>query len=174
VADGIDEEIIRESFRNRDRNGDGVLTPDEMTGSLRDDLVRWDKNGDGKIDLEEYKDYYRARMQAGRSRGSYPRQGGFPAAPQQPAEEGHKPVVYRVGNLPKGLPAWFTQLDRDKDGQVGLYEWKQAGRSLGEFRAMDQNGDGFLTAEEVLRHQKRTRAKAKASGPPVGPRPGER
>jgi hypothetical protein len=144
-----------------------------MPAPLRDSLARWDKNGDGKIDLPEYKGYFQARMQDGRPRGSYPRPVGSPAAPQPAAAEGRRPVVYRVGNLPKGLPPWFTQLDQDRDGQVGLYEWKAAGKPLDEFRAMDQNGDGFLTAEEVLRHLKRLGAKAQAAGAPVPPRPGE-
>jgi hypothetical protein len=72
-----------------------------------------------------------------------------------PAREGeNRPAVYRVGKLPKGLPPWFAQLDKDNDGQVGLYEWKAAGKATTEFLSMDANGDGFLTAEEVLRFLK--------------------
>ncbi|HYV40050.1 MAG TPA: hypothetical protein VE988_30470 [Gemmataceae bacterium] len=61
-----------------------------------------------------------------------------------------RPVVYRVGKLPNNLPAWFVQLDTDKDGQVGLYEWRHSNKSVEEFQLMDRNGDGLLTAEEVL------------------------
>src|SRR5262249_38616872 len=43
--------------------------------------------------------------------------------------------------------------DKDGDGQVALYEWKAAGQPLDRFLAMDRNGDGFLTAEEVLRYE---------------------
>jgi hypothetical protein len=64
------------------------------------------------------------------------------------------PIIYRPGKLPDNLPPWFKELDTDRDGQVGLYEWKAAGRPVNEFVAMDQNGDGFLTVEEVLRHQR--------------------
>jgi len=74
------------------------------------------------------------------------------SAPLPGEEDGSKPVVYRAGKLPPGLPDWFTQLDTDRDGQVGLYEWKHSGRPLEEFHAMDRNGDGFLTVEEVLRY----------------------
>ena len=36
-----------------------------------------------------------------------------------------KRVIYRAGNLPKDLlPNWFEELDKDKDAQVGFYEWK--------------------------------------------------
>jgi hypothetical protein len=48
------------------------------------------------------------------------------------------------------LPAWFTQCDSNRDGQVSLYEWRKAGRPLDEFRRMDRNNDGLLTPEEVF------------------------
>lgn len=69
-------------------------------------------------------------------------------------EETPKPTVYRFGKLPKEVPSWFEELDTDKDGQVGLYEWRKAGRVTDDFVGMDQNGDGLLTAEEWIRHSK--------------------
>jgi hypothetical protein len=61
-------------------------------------------------------------------------------------------IVYRAGKLPKGLPSWFAELDADKDGQIGLYEWKASGQSIAEFEKMDRNNDGFLTIAEVLHY----------------------
>jgi hypothetical protein len=61
-----------------------------------------------------------------------------------------RPVVYRAGKLPNGLPAWFAQFDTDGDGQIGLYEWVKGGRPVEQFRQMDRNDDGFLTIDEVL------------------------
>jgi hypothetical protein len=100
--------------------------------------------------------------------------------PPPPPEEEKRPVVYRAGKLPKELPPWFAQLDEDKDGQVGLYEWKKAGRPLNEFQAVDLNGDGFITVEEALRYVKaqgKNIASAAPSagfgkGPTFGPPPG--
>jgi hypothetical protein len=77
-----------------------------------------------------------------------------PTTVPAPVEEDRRPTVYRVGKMPKDLPSWFEQLDTDQDGQVGLYEWKAAGRPVSEFVAMDRNGDGFITVEEALRYQK--------------------
>jgi hypothetical protein len=80
--------------------------------------------------------------------------------------EDKRPTVYRATNLPKGLPTWFAQLDTDKDGQVGLYEWKTAGRPLSEFQQWDLNGDGFITVEEAMRIAKPSQGTAVASGAP--------
>jgi hypothetical protein len=91
-----------------------------------------------------------------------------PQAPHQPPpadglagyDEDARPVVYRAGKPAPGLPDWFVRLDTDFDGQVGLYEWKVSGRSLEEFGVIDRNGDGLITAEEMLwylAHQPTTR-----------------
>ncbi len=69
---------------------------------------------------------------------------------RQPTDE-ERPVAMRYGKLPQGLPSWFNELDGDKDGQVGLYEWRKAGKDLKEFMEMDLNGDGLVTADEYLR-----------------------
>jgi Ca2+-binding EF-hand superfamily protein len=83
--------------------------------------------------------------------GSFdPSRGG---AINQPEEE--KPVALRYGKLPlKDLPSWWERIDTDKDGQIGLYEWRAAEKPMAEFLAMDLNGDGFVTAEEYLRYKK--------------------
>jgi hypothetical protein len=76
-------------------------------------------------------------------------------------EESERPVVYRYGKLPKDLPGWFTSLDEDKDGQIGLWEWRKGGKPTAEFIAMDLNGDGLLTAEEYLRYRRQTEGDSK-------------
>ncbi len=44
----------------------------------------------------------------------------------------------------------FVQHDMDQDGQIGLYEWRKNNPTkLGDFFAMDLNGDGFLTPKEI-------------------------
>ena len=56
--------------------------------------------------------------------------------------------------LPNGLPLWFRILDKDEDGQISLLEWRASGKTFEEFGTYDLNGDGFITAAEVLRHMK--------------------
>jgi Ca2+-binding EF-hand superfamily protein len=158
-------------FRRLDQNGDGLLNYDEMPDELKAERDKWDTNKDGFIDLNEFKAYFQAVVQQrlAENGGQWPWQGGWtdsaagaPAAIATP-EEARRPVVYRAGNLPKELPSWFKQLDTDNDGQIGLYEWKKAGRSIDEFLKIDRNNDGFLTVDEVLRYeaeQKKTPARS--------------
>jgi hypothetical protein len=143
-------------------NDDGRLAADEMPEALRGALARWDANRDGSLDPKEYEAHYQdhlgrlsrdvieGRIDLGLKRGG-PRPPPSPPSPP-PVPEPRRPVVYRYGRLPAGLPDWFARLDTDKDGQVGLYEWLRSGQARGEYLKMDVNRDGFLTAEELLRH----------------------
>lgn len=92
--------------------------------------------------------------------------------PVEDTWEEPKPVVYRYGNLPQGLPKYFTEGDADKDGQIGLYEWVQYWDSseakLAEFKALDLNGDGLLTVQE---YQRATKDAPATSGPSKGGQP---
>jgi hypothetical protein len=66
-------------------------------------------------------------------------------------------------------------LDTDKDGQVGLYEWKAANRPVNKFQEMDFNNDGFITVEEALKyfklHPEEAGTTAVAQGPNGGSTP---
>jgi hypothetical protein len=144
--DSLDQ-VAQADFNLRDRNGDGFLNMDEMPGQLKSELSRWDSNRDNLISLDEYKRYYATVMQDG---------GGGAQSIRIREEEDldARPVMFRAGKLPKGLPAWFKQLDTNKDGQVALSEWHRGGRDLDEFRDWDRNDDGFITPEEALYKQR--------------------
>ena len=57
-----------------------------------------------------------------------------------------------AGDTTEGLPGWFYEKDTDRDNQVAMSEftdeWSIAKRE--EFQTIDMNGDGFLTAQEVV------------------------
>jgi hypothetical protein len=121
-----------------------------MAPTLRADLKRWDKNGDGWVNFEEYRPYFAHRLD--RAYRTAQQKSEKPLPPLEitlPEED--KPPVIRAGKLPLGLPAWFEQLDTDKDAQIALYEWRTAGWPLDEFKKLDPNGDGFLEAAEILK-----------------------
>jgi hypothetical protein len=51
-----------------------------------------------------------------------------------------------------GLPGWFFDLDADADGQVSMAEFladsDHSDERAEEFMALDQSGDGLLSATE--------------------------
>ena len=139
------ERLFREGDRDRTRRMEDY----EMSETLLGSLNKWDRDRDGKIDLEEYTAYYLARMV-----DTPPAKGEATATSKttttSSAFDDERPYVLRYGKLPKGLPSWFLELDTDHDGQVGLYEWRTAGRSIEEFQKLDLNEDGFIVVEECL------------------------
>ena len=45
------------------------------------------------------------------------------------------------------LPKEYQALDKNGDGQIGLYEWDRS--KYAEFKKLDKNHDGFLTPQEL-------------------------
>jgi hypothetical protein len=146
-------ELTERTFRRADRDDDERVEYDEMSEILRGQWVRWDRNLDWAIDGEEYGRFFRAH---------------------------HKEVSTAVAagkislRLPKGVAGpggksptgWFAEYDTDGDGQVGLYEWRRMEQPIEEFVPMDGNGDGYLTARELLSYLEETRPPAEAKKAP--------
>ena len=123
-----------ESFKTQDRNGDGFLDKDEMSASLRNVLDKFDKNRDGVISFFEYLDYRRSQLPPAQQPDA-PKPAPKVIPPPEiiiidEAELEKRPIVNRAGNLPKGLPGWFEELDMDGDGQIAMWEWRKGGRSM--------------------------------------------
>jgi Ca2+-binding EF-hand superfamily protein len=161
-------------FRSFDRDGDGRLSSEEAPDTLRAMWQRWDRNGDGFITFDEYGEYFQAhlrsvsdRVATGEVAIKLPRGATLPSQtpvlpnlpplpmPQAPDRDTRHPdsppVAIRYGKLPPGLPDWFTTFDTDRDGQIGLYEWRAERRPVEEFTEIDRNGDFLITPDEMLR-----------------------
>jgi hypothetical protein len=151
VPASVQTEQAAKLFRRLDVNGNGVLDADEMPEGLRGQLAQWDADRDKTISFEEYTPYYQASLKFiadGVAAGEIPLRLPKAAAAPDPALV-EKPRA-AVAKPAPSLPDWFAQCDLDGDGQVGLHEWRKKGGSIKDFVAMDLNGDGFLTAKELL------------------------
>ncbi|MFO0879576.1 MAG: hypothetical protein U0840_19700 [Gemmataceae bacterium] len=159
------EAFAKDAFTQMDTNKDGALTKEEaeegrkkrIMGSSISEGDRFEKadlNKNGKIEMDEFEKYIQGRMDQRREEQKAEEKKPEEQSATKSVDLDVRPPVYRYGKLPRDLPGWFTDNDKDKDGQIGLYEWKQDGRDVNEFLTMDANGDGFLTPEEMLRHQR--------------------
>jgi len=67
-----------------------------------------------------------------------------------------------------GLQPAYADVDANKDGQIGLYEWKKARRPLAQFTQLDANKDGFLTPRELERAASLPMIASTPGAPPAG------
>jgi hypothetical protein len=158
------DERIQEFFSRSDRNRDGKIDYDEASDRTKPDFRTLDTNGDGGLDLSEYRVYIQKRYGGlgsdsnGGNNNSYSSSSGGPGNDRSdprgdPNRKEDAPLIaIRYGKLPGGLPDWWNELDTDKDGQVGLYEWREGGRDMKEFLTMDLDADGLLAPQEMLRY----------------------
>ncbi|HMO37117.1 MAG TPA: hypothetical protein PKA06_13840, partial [Gemmatales bacterium] len=86
--------------------------------------------------------------------------GGFASARANSAGSSNFPVVFGSANssssrpfkkptMPSNVPGWFTENDKDGDGQLSMNEWPKD--KFEEFQKYDRNGDGIITLEEAMR-----------------------
>lgn len=107
-----------------DRNNDGVLTADEIPERLKPLMDKADTNHDGKLTADELRAYAKAQSQP---RGRSVR-----------------------GGQPTRMDPILNALDADHDGIISAEEIVNASAAL---KALDKNGDGQLTPDELRPRQ---------------------
>ncbi len=110
-------------FQAMDANGDGRISRDEWRGSDQS-FRRHDWNGDGVLSGDEVR----------------------PGASRQWGEEDDFDQTRRP-EFRNWTASGFTNLDRNRDGQIGRAEWFYDREG---FIRADRNGDGVLTRAEFL------------------------
>lgn len=161
-------------LRRFDQNNDGIVRPDEVPERMRSIyrrlVERAGLNPDEPVRLEEIESGVRraAQQAVAEELGSRPAvtvTGArprlfirWPGQQQPPAElkgRGLPPIRKRTAPQEASsskLPSSYQSYDRDRDGQIGLYEWPRA--RIREFLELDKNRDGFLTPIELERPER--------------------
>lgn len=148
-------------FDYLDSNKDGVLDNDEIDASrfpIRDRLEEQGYDIDRGIERDDYIERETKRREeegrggedGERGRGGRGDRGGDSKKKSSKSKEPVKrpPVTIK-------LPDSYSVGDLDRDGQIGLYEWRIWKQTeLAAFFRMDLNGDGVVTPREIARVEK--------------------
>jgi Ca2+-binding EF-hand superfamily protein len=122
-------------FELLDQNGDGRLSPRELVDAAT--VLKPYAWMDGNVGPKDLVRQFQMRTVV----EPIP-VGVLVAPPRQPAADG----------APRpALPAWFTKMDRNGDGEVSLREFVGP---IELFRKLDRNGDGLISPDEALAAEK--------------------
>lgn len=125
VAGGHSQAAFIASY---DKDGDGKVSLDELIAVRTERLQGADKDGDGRYSEAEYIAEFEGRLRA------------------QYAEQGREASGERFEGSLKQAGVRFALLDRDRDGFLSLEEDLESARKT--FARNDTDGDGFVTAAD--------------------------
>ena len=132
---GSDRAERMRSFFSQMRSGSNGGSSDDRREQMRAFFQRMQQQRDGGQGG--------SRSRGGREGGS--REGRSRSGRSRGESNGTKPKP--VVRVTVDLPENYAAMDKDKDGQLGLYEWKLS--AIQQFRTLDKNRDGFLTPREL-------------------------
>jgi Ca2+-binding EF-hand superfamily protein len=161
-----------EFIKRFDKNGDGVLTKEELPPRLAAAFERFDADKNGSLDKQEVGEMLktlRARFGNDNKTPATKTPETKPATktPEtKPSPEKTNPQVEAI------VDDILARMDTNKDGQISKDEAKNF--IAANFASLDTNGDGFLDRNELRQFAQRRLAQGGPGGPgfPGGNRPG--
>jgi Ca2+-binding EF-hand superfamily protein len=173
-------------FKEYDKNGDGVLTLDELPRGLRAHFAEYDLDRDGKWTLEDFRravvEWERRRTAAELARVLVQSaahdeecrreaQRAYAALRALDANGdgriSHKELLRAGRRLAEGrVDRLLKEMDKDGDGRISRAEAR--GELADEFDALDRDKDGFLSRDELLEAATKPRAAEGDSRPGRG------
>lgn len=175
-----DRNEARQNLQRYDKNRNQYIDRDEITSRFAGNPMDFDRNRDGRLSLDELAIRYARRRESKNEKsggkGNSNRQDESKQSSSEVTDiyEGRR--SYRTNarsNSTEGLPGYFTEQDRNGDGQLSMAEfmpenaedWNE--EELAKFFDIDFNEDGVITASESLRSVEEGPAsslRARASG----------
>jgi Ca2+-binding EF-hand superfamily protein len=140
-------------FNELDRNNNGELDGDEfrrMDSRMRDRFRDRGVDGDRSVSKSRFMDTYRRIDEDRRREDDERRRSSGDSRSSSSSGSSSSSSRSRSRQKPKltaTLPAKYLDFDKNKDDQIGMYEWDKA--KFAEFMALDRNRDGFLTPNEL-------------------------
>jgi Ca2+-binding EF-hand superfamily protein len=187
-------QFVGQLFKPADRNGDGKLTRKELEAYLDlagegssafitftvDDEGRSlfniiDANRDGQLSIREMRTAW-DRVKPLCKDGQGLLQSDLVRSIRISMYQGNNfgrgfavPVAFgpTMGGRPAGpvsAPAWFLKMDRNGDGDISPREWLGTEE---EFRMIDTDGDGLISAEEARQYEARRKKETKEKADPA-------
>jgi Ca2+-binding EF-hand superfamily protein len=152
----------KDLMKDYDKNGNGRLEKEEWS-QMKEKYKAADKDGDGIITMDELTAFLIADSGSGYSSSSGTAvasnaMGNSAAAPGNSSKPKFHPPT-PTERLPKDIPSWYISADYDSDGTVSMAEFIKAKgdteAAAKEFAQYDLNNDGVITPQEALRAAKK-------------------
>jgi Ca2+-binding EF-hand superfamily protein len=175
-APAAGQRTTEQLFKEYDKNGDGVLTPDELPRDLRAHFAEYDLDKDGKWTLEDFRravvewerrraatEVARVLVQSAAHGEECRREAQRAYAALRALDADGNGTISRKELLRAGrrlaerrVDRLLMELDKDGDGRVSRAEAR--GELADEFDALDRDKDGYLSRDELLSAAVRPRA----------------
>jgi len=157
-------------MRRYDRNGSGALEKEEW-GDMRDDPSPADRDKNGVITIEELTDRLVNRGRGGSDRGESNGSGSNGSGSTERNGRRSYRFFTAAERLLEGLPDWFLDSDGNSDGQVAMAEYSRywTEEEARKFDRYDLNHDGLITQYECLKGPAESDTPAPPEAGPPGP-----